>query len=457
MKKPILSGNLAPLIAAIGLGLGCSSGGTSDGDRGRVEDSLEIFSWWTSAGEAEALSALLAVYSDAEPRVEVTNAANDDPTTARETLKKRLQSGEPPDSFQAISGVDIVNWVDAGKMEPITALAAENGWADVFPAAVTDILSKDGELYAVPVNIERDNNLYFNTQVLANHDLEPPQTLDELYAACTALQTANVTPIAVPAAGWVLALVAFETLMPAVSGGQYYLDFLGGKADPHGPELKAFFAELARVLQCSNVAVAESSWGVGGDLTYSGDAAMFVMGDWAKGYFEGGKDATGASRRAWKPGVDFGVVPGLGSAGYYVFNSAVFGLPKGAQHPKAAAAFLTTVGSGAGQETFNPLKGSVPARTDVDLAQFDDMVRASAADFATAGAGDVKLLPGYASLTPLDFQIEINPSLLVFAVGGDRARSLDPDNVPEDEAIVPALNVDYMVNKIAANYALLKH
>jgi glucose/mannose transport system substrate-binding protein len=182
---------------------------------------------------------------------------------------------------------------------------------------------------------------------------------------------------------------------------------------------------------------------------------MFVMGDWAKGYFEGGKDATGASRSAWKPGVDFGVVPGLGSAGYYTFNSAVFGMPSGAQHPNAAAAFLTAVGSKAGQQAFNPVKGSVPARTDVELADFDDMVRASAADFATAGAGDTKLLPGYASLTPLDFQVEINPSLLVFAVGGDRARSLDPENVPEDEASVPALDVSYIVAKIAANYALL--
>jgi hypothetical protein len=30
-----------------------------------------------------------------------------------------------------------------------------------------------------------------------------------------------------------------------------------------------------------------------------------------------------------------------------------------------------------------------------------------------------------ASLAPFDFQVEINPSLLVFTVGGDRARGLD--------------------------------
>ena len=56
----------------------------------------------------------------------------------------------------------------------------------------------------------------------------------------------------------------------------------------------------------------------------------------------------------------------------------------------------------------------------------------------------------------LHFQVEVNPSLLVFAVGGDQARSLDPDNVPNDEASVPALDVDYIVAKISANYSLLE-
>jgi glucose/mannose transport system substrate-binding protein len=215
------------------------------------------------------------------------------------------------------------------------------------------------------------------------------------------------------------------------------------------------FDEFAKVLACSNVATASDSWGVNGDVVYTGDAAMYVMGDWAKGYFEGGQDANGVARPAWKADQDFGVVPGLGGTGYFTFNSAVFGLPLGAQHPNAGKAFLSVVGSVEGQQAFNPLKGSVPARIDADLSLFDDMVRASAEDFKAAGADTHKLLPGYASLTTLDFQVEINPSLLVFAVGGDRARALDPMDVPADEAAVPPLDVSYIQAKIAANYGLL--
>jgi len=435
---------------------GCSSSDstTGAGNTGKVEDSLEIFSWWTSGGEVAALNALLGVYTKENPGVDVTNAAAMDPTNARETMKKRLETGDPPDSFQAISGVDVMSWVAAGKMTPITSLSKANAWDNAFPPAVTDILKKDGELYAVPVNIERDNNLYYNMAVMSANKVDAPKTLDDFYAACATLQKNNVVPLAMPAAGWVLALAAFETLMPSVNGGDYYMDFFSGNVDPTGPELTKLFTEFNKVLACSNVATADPSWGVNGDIVYKGDAAMYVMGDWAKGYFEGGVDAAGATRKAWKANTDFGVVPGLGGDGYFTFNSAVFGLPKGLQHPNAAGAFLTVTGSLEGQQAFNPLKGSVPARTDADLTLFDDMVRASALDFKTAGMGTHKLLPGYASLTTLDFQNAINPALLVFAVGGERAIVDDP-TVPASEKGIPAGDVSYITAKIASNYSYL--
>ena len=438
------------------LASGCSSDSDNDGTKTvQLEDNLEIFSWWTGGGEKQALQSLFDEYAKVAPDVDVTNAADADPEKARTLLAERMEKGEPPDSFQAISGVDLMGWVDDEKMNPISDLSTKNEWGDVFPSAVIDILSKDGDLFAVPANIERDNNLYYNMKVLADNDIKAPESLDEFYAACTKLKDANKIPLAVPAAGWVLALVAFETLLPGVNGGEYYNDFFAGKEDPEGDKAKAFFEELKKVLECSNVATAEGSWTVNADLVYGGDAAMYVMGDWAKGYYEGTEDNMGGTRDAWKPGEDFGVVTGLGSKGHFTFNSAVFGIPSGAQHPNAAKAFLETVASKDGQAAFNQLKGSVPARTDVDLGDFDDMVRGAAEDFKAAAAGKDKLLPGYASLTTFDFQKEINPSLLVFAVGGDRARQLEPDNVPADEAEVPALDVSYIINKVSANYSIL--
>jgi glucose/mannose transport system substrate-binding protein len=416
---------IAPTLIA------CSDDSTSGTDPEPLEDSLEIYSWWTGSGEAQALEALLDVYRDKHPNVEVTNAAALDPTNARTELADRLEAGEPPDSFQAISGVDMIAHVEADRMESITDLAEENGWIDSIPQAVLDTLSVDGELYAVPVNIERDNNLYFNQAVLDAHGItDPPGTLDQFYAMCDTLQAADppVYPLALPPAGWVLALVAFETLMPGVNGGAFYNKFFKGEAQlaegsPDREQLVNLFTEFYKVAQCSNVADGGSDpnfprWDLQGDFVYDGEAASIVMGDWMKGYLEGGKTWEGDARDAWEPGENFGVVAGLNSGDHFTFNSAVFGLPQGAPHPRAAEAFLNVVASADGQAAFNPLKGSVPARTGTNLDGFDAMVRAAAEDFEEAGGTENMLLAGYASLTTLTFQLAINPALVVFTVGG---------------------------------------
>lgn len=456
MRRSWLLGSLCLSLSACSSDSGDSDGGGGQANSGKVESSLEIFSWLTAPGEREALEVLFEQLNDEYPDLSIVNAAANDPQNARDKLKSRMESGEPPDSFQTIGGQDLLTWIDQKKMADIDDLVEANGWGDVFPEPVLNLMQKDGHYYAVPLNIERDNNLYYSTQFMADHDLEPPRSLDDFYAACATLQEDDLVPLALPAAGWVLALVAFEAMMPAVNGGQFYLDFMNGKADPDSDELRELVVEFGKVIDCSNVRTADPRWTASADLIVSGDAAFYVMGDWAKGYFEKDRDADDKPRAALVAGTDFDVVPALGSEGYFTFNSIVFGIPRGAAHPKAASAFLEVVASKEGQLASNAVKGSVPARNDVPTTDFDAIVKGAIEDFQAAAEEENRLVPGYASLTSFDFQTEINPSLLVFAVGGARARELDPGGVPEDEAEIPAQDIDYLINKIKANYYLLE-
>jgi glucose/mannose transport system substrate-binding protein len=59
-----------------------------------------------------------------------------------------------------------------------------------------------------------------------------------------------------------------------------------------------------------------------------------------------------------------------------------FTLAKGAPDLPEAEAWLETVGSKQAQESFNALKGSIPARADVDLTHFGVYQRWSMACFA---------------------------------------------------------------------------
>ncbi len=427
------------------------SGATAGGGGTAVEADLEIFSWWTTSGEAAALDALVDVFHESHPDTNVVNEAATNPATARQVLKNRLAAGEPPDCFQALSGFDLGVHVAQGQLTPLDDLAAEGQWSTAFPDEVLSTVSSAGKVYAVPLVVERENNTYCNTTVLEENQVAPPESLQEFYAACETLQDNGVTPLALPAAGWMMALTAFETLMPTVSGGDFYMKFLSGNADLSAgsadrAELVALFTEFDDVLSCSNIAQADGSWPSALDAVIAGDAAMAVMGDWGKHYLE--------QQGPWTAGNQFDVVPALGSSGYYVFNAAVFPLAKGAPHPAAGSAFLSVMASEAGQLAFCEKKDAVPARLGVSLDGFDAMTRANAESYAAAAAGSNKLLPGYASLVSVDFQLEMNPALLVFAVGGERAKELD-EAVPDSEVVIPQGNIDYIVTKIAANYGLL--
>ena len=89
-----------------------------------------------------------------------------------------------------------------------------------------------------------------------------------------------------------------------------------------------------------------------GDYIISGKAASYIMGDWMNGFYKAKKFA------------DLGYAPSPGTQGIFVALSDSFGLPKKAPNRDASLAWLKVCGSVAGQDAFNPVKGSIPARTD---------------------------------------------------------------------------------------------
>ncbi|PKN82809.1 MAG: ABC transporter substrate-binding protein, partial [Chloroflexi bacterium HGW-Chloroflexi-8] len=118
---------------------------------------------------------------------------------------------------------------------------------------------------------------------------------------------------------------------------------------------------------------ASLSWQDASQLVVEGDAAFNVMGDWAEGYFkELGKE----------PKVDFGWAPTPGTAGTFQFLSDSFVLPTGAPNRDNAIAWLTVAGSKEGQDAFNPVKGSIPARSDGDKSLYDVYLQSAMEDWS---------------------------------------------------------------------------
>ena len=129
---------------------------------------IEIFSWWTAGGEAEGLQALFDLYNRLYPDVEIINAtvAGGAGAHAKAVLKTRMLGGDPPDTFQVHAGKELIDtWV-----KPIYGAFNRSfeseGWVEVMPKGILDIVSYEGDYWSVPVNIHKANVLWYNKQIL---------------------------------------------------------------------------------------------------------------------------------------------------------------------------------------------------------------------------------------------------------------------------------------------------
>jgi glucose/mannose transport system substrate-binding protein len=160
---------------------------------------VEVFSWWTTGGEAAGLQKLIDQFNAAHPDAEVINAAvaGGAGSNAKAVLKTRMLGGDPPDSFQVHMGHELLDtWVTTDFMEPLDDVYAQYGFNDSFAPGVLAIVSKDGHPYSVPVNIHRANVLWYNVAVFEANGIDPDSiaTFDGWKAAAEKLKAAGITP-----------------------------------------------------------------------------------------------------------------------------------------------------------------------------------------------------------------------------------------------------------------------
>lgn len=336
---------------------------------------VEVFSWWTGGGEAAGLEAMIKVFKAQYPDIEFINAAvaGGAGTNARAVLASRLQAGDPPDSWQGHAGQELIGTYVAGnQIQPLNDLYEAEGWLSVMPETLIPLISDNGNIYSVPVNIHRANVLWYNPKILSDNNVAVPTTIDEWLAAMDTLKAAGVQPLALGEQWTKMHLL--ETVLLGTLGPNAYNGLWTGATDWGSPEVKVALDNYAKILTYANSDSASLSWQDAAQLVVNGDAAFNVMGDWAEGYFrELGK----------APTTDYGWAPVPGSVGVFQFLSDSFVLAAGAPDPEAAIAWLKIAGSKAGQEAFNPVKGSICARTDCDKALFGEYLQSAMDDWAS--------------------------------------------------------------------------
>ncbi|MFC1233942.1 ABC transporter substrate-binding protein [Vibrio sp. F74] len=349
---------------------------------------VEVLHWWTSGGEAKSVSALKDMLEEQGHTWKDFAVAGGSGTSAMTVLKTRAVSGNPPAAAQ-IKGHDIQEWGGLGFLASLDDVATANKWDSLVPPMVADIMKFDGEYVAVPVNVHRVNWLWANKAVFEKAGVEVPATMDEFFMVGDKLKEAGYIPLAHGGQAWQDATI-FEAVALSVLGSEDYRKaFVDLDMDTlSGDKMVETFRLFKKMHNYIDKNSPGRDWNVATSMVINGEAAMQIMGDWAKGEF------TAAGKM---PGKDYVCVPAPGTAGHFTHNvdSFAFFQLSDPEQQKAQKALAATILTPEFQEVFNLNKGSIPVRLDADMSKFDSCAVDSMKDFkATAKSGD--LLPSMA-------------------------------------------------------------
>ncbi|WP_417824287.1 ABC transporter substrate-binding protein [Thalassospira lucentensis] len=342
-----------------------------------AEPTAEVLHWWTSGGEAKAVAALKEDFEAKGGKWVDSPVAGGAGDAAMTVLRSRVLSGDAPAAVQ-LKGPAIQEWAEEGALADLNDVAAAENWDDVIPAAIQDVMKYEGDYVAVPVNIHRVDWIWANPTLLAKVGADSvPTTWDEFNALADKLQAAGITPVAHGGQPWQDATI-FETVVVGLGGPEFYQEALVDLDDDalNSGTMKAVFDQMRKIRGYVDADFPGRDWNLATAMVMNGDAAMQIMGDWAKGEFlAAGK----------VPGKDFLCAPTPSENGY-LFNTDSFAMFNVSGDDKIAGQKLLAeliVGEKF-QETFNLLKGSIPARLGVPMDKFDDCAKKSEADLKSA-------------------------------------------------------------------------
>lgn len=363
---------LASSVCVAALAVGATSTANAEG--------VEVLHWWTSGGEAAAVQVLKDSLEAQGYPWEDMAVAGGGGDAARTTLRARVVAGDPPTAAQLL-GMQVTEWAQEGFLGNLNDVADANGWNDVVPAAVQGFGVYDGDWVAAPVNVHRPNWLWVNREVFESNNLDVPTTWEEFNAVAEQLQALDIIPLAHGGQPWQDATV-FDDVVLGIGGPDFYraaileLDEDALSSDT----MVAVFDQMRTIRGFVDDNMSGRDWNLATAMVIRGEAAMQLMGDWAKG------EITAAGLT---PGEEIMCVTAPDTEGSFLFNTDFFAMfdvsDADAQAQQALAAGILDPGF---QVAFNLVKGSIPARTDVDPSSFDACGQKSIADMqAAAEAG----------------------------------------------------------------------
>jgi glucose/mannose transport system substrate-binding protein len=339
---------------------------------------LQVLHWWTSASERRAVEVLAARAKEKGLSWIDAVVPGGAGVGAGKVLRSRVLAGDTPDATQLI-GTTLTDWAETGLLLELDDVANAGLWSrTLFPTVLRHIVHR-GHVVAAPIGIHRVNMMFTNRRVLHRVGLPPPATWKEWSALAGALRQQGIAPLALSSEPWQVATL-FESLVLASGGIELHHALFVKNEAPAAADARLAEAlrRLREIKSWQPAKIEERSWTDALGAMMRGDAAMFAMGDWAKG------DLMAAG---WRAGEHFDCRPVPGTEGFHLYSIDTLAMLANdyAKSPlqERLAALLVEQRT---QNDYNLVKGSVPVLNGLDVAALDPCARDSWLLFARGSA-----------------------------------------------------------------------
>ena len=310
---------------------------------------------------------MVAMWNEANPEQQIQHSiiAHED---FKQAIRAYLVADPAPDVMTWFAGNRARFFIDKELIMDISDVWEEEGWNEDYPKGFRAMSEVDGNAYFLPSNWYWWA-MFYRQSVFDEYGIAPPETFDELLAACDTLNENGVIPITIGTKFRWTAAAWFDYLNMRVNGPEFHRDLMLGKESYEDPRVKEVFEVWNQLFEheCFIDDAAAYTWQEAVVPFSQGEAAMYLMGQFILDEVP----------EEVAPDVDFFQFPIIDPSvpigedaptdGYFIANAA--------QNPEGAKDFLAFLGSAESQTVMVENLGRIAVHSGVDRDLYPPMTQ----------------------------------------------------------------------------------